>query len=175
MESIIIGGGCFWCLEAVFRGVRGVEHVENGYSGGKTPNPDYEAVCTGETGHAEVIKVTFDPKVIDIQTVFTIFFGIHDPTTLNRQGPDRGTQYRSIILYEDDRQKELAEAAKLEAQRYWENPIVTEIVPLGDYFKAEDYHQNYFNLNGSESYCQFVIRPKVEKFEKVFKNKLKKH
>jgi len=173
METIIIGGGCFWCLEAVFRGVKGVDNVENGYSGGTTINPDYEAVCTGETGHAEVIKITFNPKEIDLQTILTIFFGIHDPTTLNRQGPDRGTQYRSIILYGDDKQKEIAEHSKLEAQRFWEDPIVTEIVPLKEYFKAEDYHQNYFETHPEMSYCQIIINPKLKHFKETFKQYLK--
>jgi len=173
METIIVGGGCFWCLEAVFRGVKGVVHVENGYSGGTVANPDYESVCTGQTGHAEVVKIHFDTKGINLSTILTIFFGIHDPTTPNRQGPDRGTQYRSIILYADDKQKEIADASKLEAQRFWEDPIVTEIVPLREYYKAEDYHQNYFETHPEMSYCQIIINPKLKHFKETFKQYLK--
>ena len=173
MNSIVLGGGCFWCLDAVFSNVKGVEEVVCGYSGGSAENPTYEAVCSGTTGHAEVIKISFDPKIITLETIFEIFWGIHDPTTLNRQGPDKGTQYRSIILFSDESQKLLATSSMLEAQRYWDNKIVTEITQLEAFYKAEEYHQDYFLHNPEMAYCQIIINPKLEHFKKEFKRYLK--
>ena len=160
-----LAGGCFWCLEAVFEQLRGVEKVESGYSGGHLANPSYQQVCTDTTGHAEVVQVTFDPAVISFREILEIFFGIHDPTTLNRQGADVGTQYRSIILYLNDEQKQIAEKAKAVAQKDWSDPIVTEIVPLKHFYAAEDYHQDYFAKNPTQGYCQLVVNPKVKKFQ----------
>ena len=170
------GEGCFWCSEAVFQRLKGVVKVESGYSGGYVPNPTYEAVCTGKTGHAEVIQVTYDPSIISYTQLLRVFWNTHDPTTLNRQGNDLGTQYRSIILYHDEEQKELAERYKheLDSAKVWNEPVVTEIVPFKKFYKAEDYHQNYYNQHGNQPYCSFVITPKVEKFEKVFADMLKK-
>lgn len=170
------GEGCFWCTEAVFQRLNGVIKVESGYSGGTVPNPTYEAVCTGKTGHAEVSQITFDPSVISFKELLYVFFKTHDPTTLNRQGADVGTQYRSVIFYHDDEQKKISESVKqeLEAAKIWDQPIVTEISPFKKFYKAEDYHQNYYNNNSNQPYCSFVITPKLEKFEKVFKDKLKK-
>ena len=170
------GEGCFWCTEAVFQRLNGVVKVESGYSGGTVPNPTYDAVCTGKTGHAEATQITFDPKIISFKELLEVFWKTHDPTTLNRQGADVGTQYRSVIFYHNDEQKKLAEEykQKLEAEKIWKDPIVTEISPFKNFYKAEDYHQDYYNRNGSQPYCTFVITPKIEKFEKVFKNKLKK-
>ena len=170
------GSGCFWCTEAVFQNVEGVEKVESGYSGGKVKNPSYKEVCTGETGHAEVIQLTYDPKKVTFDELLEMFWKTHDPTTLNRQGNDVGTQYRSVIYYHSDEQKQLAESYKKELDQSgaFDSPIVTEISPAVEFYKAEDYHQNYFNLNGNAPYCSYVIQPKVEKFKKVFKDKLKK-
>lgn len=170
------GEGCFWCTEAVFQRLKGVIKVESGYSGGNVPNPTYEAVCTGKTGHAEVTQITYDPSIITYTQLLRVFWNTHDPTTLNRQGNDVGTQYRSIILYHNEEQKELAERYKheLDSAKVWSSPIVTEIVPFKKFYKAEDYHQDYYNLHGSQPYCTFVITPKVEKFEKVFADMLKK-
>jgi len=169
------GGGCFWCTEAVFQQLKGVEKVVSGYSGGTVKNPTYKQVCTGETGHAEVIQVTYNPDVIPFESLLEVFFSTHDPTTLNRQGADIGTQYRSVIFYEDADQKRIAEEiiAKLNAAKIYSSPIVTQIAPLGDFYSAEDYHQNYFAENGAQPYCRAVIQPKVEKFRKVFQAKLK--
>lgn len=176
LKKATFGSGCFWCTEAVFLDVKGVSKVESGYSGGKVKNPSYEAVCTGNTGHAEVVQITYDPKVVTFGELLEIFWNTHDPTTLNRQGADHGTQYRSVVFYADDEQKNTAEQYKqqLEASHVFKNPIVTEISPLINFYKAEDYHQNYFALNPEAGYCQYVIRPKVEKFKKQFSAKLRK-
>ena len=169
------GSGCFWCTEAIFQNVDGVLKVESGYSGGKVKNPTYKEVCSGLTGHAEVIQLTYDPSEITYDELLEIFWQTHDPTTLNRQGADVGTQYRSVVFYHDDEQKKLAESykAKLNAAGAFNDPIVTEISPYTVFYKAEDYHQNYYNLNGNAPYCSFVIKPKLEKFKKVFAEKLK--
>jgi len=165
-ETAVLGGGCFWCTEAEFQMLPGVKSVASGYSGGTTENPTYKQVCTGETGHAEVIQVEFDPKVVSYEKILETFWEAHDPTTLNRQGNDSGTQYRSIILYNSEAQRVAAEKSKAEAQKHSKRPIVTEIVPLKQFYKAEGYHQNYFRNNPNQPYCQVVIQPKVEKFEK---------
>lgn len=163
LETATIGGGCFWCAEAVFQRIPGVKSVVSGFAGGTTENPSYEQVCTGATGHAEVIQIHFDPAVLSYDKLLEVFWEAHDPTTLNRQGNDHGTQYRSIILYSDDAQKAAAEKSKKEAQAHFNSPIVTEIVPLKHFYAAEDYHQNYYNLHQNQSYCQFVIGPKLHK------------
>jgi peptide-methionine (S)-S-oxide reductase len=162
-ELATFGGGCFWCTEAVLQRIEGVLSVTSGYSGGSEPNPTYEEVCTGATGHAEVVQVAFDPSMISYEEILDIFWQAHDPTTLNRQGADAGKQYRSIILYSDDAQKAAAEKSKDKAQRKLQDPIVTEITPLVKFFKAEDYHQNYYNTNTSAGYCRAVISPKLKK------------
>jgi peptide-methionine (S)-S-oxide reductase len=169
------GAGCFWCTEAVFLSVKGVTKVESGYSGGKVKNPTYREVCSGLTGHAEVTQITFDPKVVSFEDLLEIFWNTHDPTTLNKQGADEGTQYRSAVFYHNEEQKKVAEAYRkqLEDAHTFKNPIVTEISPLTNYYPAEDYHQNYYALNPNQGYCQYVIRPKVEKFRKQFGAKLK--
>ncbi|MDX2197199.1 MAG: peptide-methionine (S)-S-oxide reductase MsrA [Cytophagales bacterium] len=174
-ELATFGSGCFWCTEAVFQDVRGVIKAESGYSGGAKPNPTYKEVCSGTTGHAEVIQITYDPKIISYEQLLEIFWKTHDPTTLNRQGNDEGTQYRSVIYYHNDAQKNLALKYKkeLDASGAWDKPIVTEISMYKDFYKAEDYHQNYYNDNGSQPYCVYVIKPKIDKFKKVFKDKLK--
>lgn len=172
-EMATLGGGCFWCLEAIYQDVRGVERVISGYTGGTVANPSYREVCTGTTGHAEVTQVVFDPQIISFTEILDIFWRIHDPTTLNRQGADVGTQYRSAVFYHNDTQKEIAEQSKQEAASLWADPIVTEIVPLGEFYAAEDYHQNYFNENPYQPYCQIVVDPKVRKFKKAFAAKLK--
>ena len=159
------GGGCFWCMEAVFQRVPGIIHSVSGYSGGKTENPTYEDVCSHGTGHAEVIQVEFDPAVISYGKVLEIFFESHDPTTLNRQGADEGDQYRSVIFYHDDAQQKAAAHAKIAAQAQYQDPIVTEIVPLKRFWRAEDYHQDYFNQHPGQGYCTFVIKPKVKKLQ----------
>jgi len=163
LETATFGGGCFWCGEAVFQRIPGVKSVVSGFAGGTTANPSYEEVCTGRTGHAECIQIKFDPAVISYRKLMEVFFEEHDPTTLNRQGADHGTQYRSIVLYANDEQKKVAEEVKAEAAKNYKNPIVTQIVPLTAFYPAEDYHQNYYNLNKDEPYCQFVIRPKLRK------------
>lgn len=165
IETATLGGGCFWCLEAAFLDVSGVESVVSGYAGGQVPDPDYRQVCTGTTGHAEVVRVTFDPEVIDFRTLLEVFFTIHDPTTPNRQGADVGTQYRSVIFYHDDAQRQVAEAlvAALDAQGLWRDPIVTEISPVPDFYPAETYHQDYYRRNPVQGYCQVVIAPKLAK------------
>jgi peptide-methionine (S)-S-oxide reductase len=174
-EVATLGGGCFWCLEAVFEQVRGVTKVESGYAGGTTPDPTYKQVCTGATGHAEVVQVTFDPGVISYREILDVFFGIHDPTTPNRQGVDVGTQYRSAIFYHSSQQQRVAEEriAALNAEKIWSAPIVTEVVPFREFFKAEDYHQGYFRANSGQPYCQAVVSPKVAKFRKHFAANLK--
>jgi peptide-methionine (S)-S-oxide reductase len=174
-EIASFGGGCFWCTEAIFERVKGVQKVESGYAGGTVPNPDYEMVSTGRTGHAEVVQITFDPEQVSYLELLEIFFKTHDPTTLNRQGADVGTQYRSIILYHSEQQKELALKIikKLDSERIWNDPIVTEVKPFKVFYSAEAYHQEYFENNPNQGYCRLVITPKVEKFEKIFKEKLK--
>ena len=169
------GSGCFWCSEAVFEMVYGVTRVIPGYAGGQAMNPSYEEVCTGETGHAEVVQITFNPDIISYQELLKIFWRTHDPTTLNRQGNDTGTQYRSIIFYHNENQKQIAEKYKIELDNSgaWDNPVVTEIVSLNNFFEAEYYHHNYFKNNPEQAYCSFVIAPKIEKFEKAFKEMLK--
>lgn len=175
-EVATLGGGCFWCLEAVYDQLRGVEDVVSGYSGGHVPNPTYEQVCTGTTGHAEVVQVTFDPQVISFREILQVFFAIHDPTTLNRQGADVGTQYRSAIFYHSLEQKAVAEQiiAELNAARLWPQPIVTEVTPFTAFYPAEAYHQEYFVRNPGQGYCAFVVAPKVAKFRKEFTAKLKR-
>lgn len=175
LDTATFGSGCFWCSEAIFKRVKGVHKVISGYSGGTTENPTYEQVCTGKTGHAEVCQILFDPSVVTFTDLLKIFWKTHDPTTLNRQGADEGTQYRSVIFYHSEEQKKLAEHYKseLDLSGAWENPIVTEISPFTKFYSAEAYHQNYFANNPTQGYCSFVIAPKVEKFEKVFKEKLK--
>jgi peptide-methionine (S)-S-oxide reductase len=165
------GGGCFWCIEAVFQRIDGVTSVASGYAGGKTENPTYKEVCSGETGHAEVLQIEFDPKKLSYDKLLEVFWLAHDPTTLNRQGNDAGTQYRSIILYHDEGQKAAAEKSKKAAQAQFDSPIVTEITPLKKFYKAEGYHQNYYNNNPNVPYCAFVIRPKLKKVL----DKLSKH
>jgi len=166
-DTAVLGGGCFWCLDAVFRELEGVVGVESGYAGGTTLSPSYEAVCSGRTGHAEVVRVTFDPQRVSFADLLRVFFTIHDPTTLNRQGNDVGTQYRSIILYHNDAQKAAAEKSMKEAQKELSRPIVTQIEPLKKFYPAEDYHQDYFRNNPNQGYCQMVVRPKVEKTKKL--------
>ncbi len=175
LQKATFGGGCFWCTEAFFLDLKGVTKVESGYSGGKVKNPSYREVCTGTTGHAEVIQITYDPAVVSYSDLLEVFWNTHDPTTLNKQGADEGTQYRSAVFYHDEEQKKTAEAYKkqLETSHVYSRPIVTEITPLTNFYVAEDYHQNYFALNQNAGYCQYVIRPKVEKFKKQFKAKLK--
>src|SRR5471032_9719 len=166
-EIADLGGGCFWCMEAVFERLPGVVSVTSGFAGGTTENPTYQEVCTETTGHAEVTEVQFDPSIISYAKLLEVFWQAHDPTTLNRQGADVGTSYRSIILYRDEKQELLAEKSKLEAQKDFKNPIVTEIAPLKKFYKAEDYHQQYFDNNSNQGYCQVVIAPKLEKLEKA--------
>jgi peptide-methionine (S)-S-oxide reductase len=170
-----LGGGCFWCLEAVFEQLRGVDKVESGYAGGTMPNPSYQQVCTGTTGHAEVVQITFDPAVISFREILEVFFATHDPTTRNRQGPDVGSQYRSAVFYHSPEQKQTAERviAELNAAGIWNAPIVTEVTPLEKFYRAEDYHQGYFRQNPGQGYCQAVVGPKVAKFRKQYAAKLK--
>lgn len=172
-QQITLGGGCFWCLEAIYQDVIGVEKVQSGYAGGQVQNPSYRAVCTGKTGHAEVTQITFDADQISLEDLFTIFWKIHDPTTLNRQGNDVGTQYRSVIYCHDEAQLALAGASKAEAAALYPNPIVTEIALLPTFYPAEEYHDNYYRDNGNQPYCRAVIDPKVRKFRKSFQDKLK--
>jgi peptide-methionine (S)-S-oxide reductase len=176
METATFGSGCFWCTEAVFQQLKGVSSVVPGYSGGHVVNPTYQQVCTGRTGHAEVCQIQFDPEQISFEELLEVFFNTHDPTTLNRQGNDVGAQYRSVIFYHSDEQQKTAEKVKAELDRSgkWKNPIVTEIVPFEEFYKAEDYHQNYFRDNPDQGYCRLVIAPKLDKFEKVFKLKIGK-
>jgi peptide-methionine (S)-S-oxide reductase len=174
-ETLTLGGGCFWCLEAVFTELKGVTSVESGYAGGHVANPSYEQVSSGSTGHAEVVQITFDPKVVDRSTVLRAFFTIHDPTTLNRQGADAGEQYRSVAFYRNEEQKAAIEKAIKETadSHEWSGTIVTQVVPFTQFYKAENYHQEYFKLHGSEPYCSLVIAPKVAKFRKIFHDQLK--
>ncbi|WP_286965819.1 peptide-methionine (S)-S-oxide reductase MsrA [Flavobacterium sp. UBA4854] len=177
LETITLGGGCYWCVEAVYENLDGVKSVVSGFSGGNVANPTYEEVCTGETGHAEVVQITYDKTVTDINEIFKVFFTVHDPTTLNRQGADVGTQYRSVIFYRNDEQKKAAQSiiADLNKAKVYNSPIVTKVEPFKVFYKAEDYHQNYYANNKNQPYCKMVIQPKIEKFEKVFKDKLKKN
>jgi len=168
-ELATVGGGCFWCTEALFQMLPGVKSVTSGYAGGHTENPTYKQVCEGITGHAEVIQIEFDPQKVSYEKILETFWEAHDPTTLNRQGADTGTQYRSIILYHSPAQKAAAEKSKTAAQKDFSQPIVTEIVPLTKFYKGEDYHQNYYRTNPNQGYCRAVIQPKVEKFEKKLK------
>jgi peptide-methionine (S)-S-oxide reductase len=172
-ETAVLGGGCFWCIEAVYLEVRGVTAVESGYTGGHQPNPTYEQVCTGSTGHAEVVKLEFDPAVITYRDILEIFFTIHDPTTLNRQGNDVGTQYRSVIYYQSPEQEATARQVMAEMAVVWDAPIVTELSPPQPYYRAEDYHQNYFAQHPLQGYCAFVVEPKVAKFRKMHGSRLK--
>jgi peptide-methionine (S)-S-oxide reductase len=175
-QTTTLAGGCFWCLEAVFDDLQGVLSVESGYAGGQTPNPTYQDVCNGTTGHAEVVRIKFDPDLLPFNDLLRVFFSIHDPTSLNRQGADVGTQYRSAIYYHDESQKQDAEEiiAELQAAQLWPNPIVTEVSPLTNYYPAEDYHQEYFANNPNQPYCAAVVAPKVAKFRKQFLERLKK-
>lgn len=174
-DTATLAGGCFWCIEAVYQLLDGVELVESGYCNGSVKNPSYKEVCTGTTGHAEACRITFDPSVVSYEEILQVFFASHDPTTLNRQGNDVGTQYRSGIYYHDEDQKRIATAyiEQLTATRTWPDPIVTEVVAAETFYKAEDYHQNYYAQNGTQPYCAFVVRPKVEKFMKQFKDKMR--
>ena len=174
-ESIVLGGGCFWCTEAVFKEISGVVEVEPGYAGGNIPNPDYRMVCTGNTGHAEVVLVKFDTEEISLKEILEIFFGTHDPTTLNRQGADFGTQYRSTILYKDEGQKKIAEETikEMTTNKVFKNPIVTTVEPLGEFYPAEDYHHDYYAKNPQAGYCMMVISPKVSKLRKKFSDRMK--
>jgi len=176
LETITLGGGCYWCVEAVYEDLNGVKSVVSGFSGGTVADPTYEEVCTGETGHAEVVQITYDKTITDINEIFKVFFTVHDPTTLNRQGADVGTQYRSVIFYKNDEQKKAAQSiiAELNKAKVYNSPIVTKVEPFKKFYKAEDYHQNYYANNKNQPYCKMVIQPKIEKFEKVFKDKLKK-
>lgn len=176
LDTATFGAGCFWCVEAVFQNLKGVHSVVSGYAGGHVKNPTYEEVCSGTTGHAEVCQIAYDPKQISFEELLEVFWKTHDPTTLNRQGNDRGTQYRSVIFFHTDDQKKLAQHYKdeLDAAHAFDAPIVTEIVPYSTFYKAENYHQDYYNQHGSQPYCMFVIKPKVDKVMKVFKDKLKK-
>lgn len=175
-ELATLGGGCFWCLEAVYLEMKGIEKVASGYCGGAVPNPTYYQVCEGDTGHAEVVQLTFDPQVVSFKDILKVFFTIHDPTTLNRQGADVGTQYRSAIFYHSPEQKVIAEETiqELTAEKIWDNPIVTQIAPLDIFYAAEDYHQEYFANNPYQPYCQYVVAPKVVKFRKYFTENLKR-
>ena len=176
LQKATLAGGCFWCLEAVFDELKGVIAVESGYAGGHVANPSYQAVCTGMTGHAEVVQVTFDPSALDYADLLRVFFTIHDPTTLNRQGADVGTQYRSAIFTHDEEQRAAAEAVirEISESKLWPNPIVTEVTPLDKFYVAENYHQEYFVHNPNQPYCRVVIEPKVAKFRKHFVDRLKK-
>ena len=176
LQTATLAGGCFWCLEAVFDEIKGVAGVESGYAGGRTVNPSYREVCNGDTGHAEVTQIHFDPNIVSYRDLLNVFFAIHDPTSLNRQGADVGTQYRSAIFYHDDEQKRIAEALikDLNSQKIWDNPIVTDVSALEKFYMAEDYHQEYFARNPYQPYCQAVVAPKVAKFRKHFLEMLKK-
>lgn len=168
LEIAVLGGGCFWCLEAVYQQLKGVQQVESGYAGGHVKHPTYEQVCQGDTGHAEVIKLTFDPQVIGFREILEVFFTMHDPTTLNRQGNDSGTQYRSVIYYHSLAQQKLAQHIIAEMALVWDAPVVTELSPVGTYYKAEDEHQNYFQQHPFQGYCALVVAPKLAKFREVF-------
>jgi len=175
LEQATLGGGCFWCTEAVYLELKGVVDVKPGYSGGQVKNPSYEQVCTGTTGHAEVVEITYDADVVSFSQILEVFFMTHDPTTLNRQGNDVGPQYRSVIFYHNENQKEVAEKViKLFGdEKVYDKPIVTKVEPFTAFYEAEDYHQNYYNRNKSQGYCQYIITPKLEKFRKIFKDQLK--
>jgi peptide-methionine (S)-S-oxide reductase len=175
-DTITLGGGCYWCVEAVYENLSGVKSAISGFSGGKTINPSYEEVCSGKTGFVEVVQITYDKNVTSLDEIFKVFFTVHDPTTLNRQGADVGTQYRSVIFYKNEEQKEAAQSIinALNKAKVYDSPIVTAIEPFTKFYKAEDYHQNYYENNKNQPYCKMVIQPKIEKFEKVFKDKLKK-
>ena len=175
LEQATLGGGCFWCLEAVFEQVHGVQHVVSGYSAGQTQDPNYEQICTGQSGHAEVVQITFDPQVVSYQTLLEIFFTIHDPTTLNRQGNDRGTQYRSIILAHDAHQKTIAQAVlqAISSSGIWDAPLVTQLQDLERFYPAEDYHQGYYRGHPNQGYCMLVVAPKVVKFREKYRSLLK--
>lgn len=173
IEKILLGGGCFWCIEAAYRRVKGVLSAVSGYAGGENPNPTYQQICTGATGHAEVVEVTFDSDVISCEEILEIFFTIHDPTTLNAQGADVGTQYRSVIFYYTDAQKECAKSVAAKVKNNFRDPIVTELSEAPEFYKAEGYHQNYYDLNTNQGYCQVVIAPKIAKLESTFQEKLK--
>ena len=174
-QTAVLGGGCFWCLDAVFRGLDGVSSVESGYAGGAQPNPTYESVCGGRTGHAEVVRVTFDPSVISFRDLLTVFFTIHDPTTKDRQGNDVGTQYRSVIFAQSDAQRATAEAVmgEVSAEGLWPAPLVTELAGAAPFYRAEGYHQDYFERNPRQPYCMAVVAPKVAKFRKLYRDRLK--
>ncbi|PKP00669.1 MAG: peptide-methionine (S)-S-oxide reductase [Bacteroidetes bacterium HGW-Bacteroidetes-9] len=174
-DTATFGAGCFWCTEAIFQQLNGVISVESGYSGGERPNPTYDQVCSGATGHAEVTQIVYDPSIISFEELLEVFWKTHDPTTLNRQGADVGTQYRSVIFYHTDEQKQLAESykSKLNTSGAWDNSVITEISPFTAFYKAEDYHQDYYNNNKRQPYCTFVIGPKLDKFEKVFGDRFK--
>jgi peptide-methionine (S)-S-oxide reductase len=176
METITLGGGCFWCLEAVYVEMEGVTSVVSGYMGGRVPDPDYRSVCTGATGHIEVVQVTFDPAITSTREILEVFFAIHDPTSMDRQGNDAGTQYRSAIFYHTQEQYETAQALidELESEKIWSRPIVTEVRPAVEFYPAEDYHQNYFANNPQQPYCSFVVSPKVRKFREKFAAKMRK-
>lgn len=173
-EQATLGGGCFWCTEAAFEQIQGIDSVVSGYAGGTTPNPTYEQVCSGRTGHAEVIRITYDPDVLGFRDVLEIFFTVHDPTTLNRQGADVGTQYRSVIFYHDEEQRRVAEEVirELSDERVWEDPIVTELAPLTEFYPAEAYHQGYYRRNPDQGYCQVVIAPKLAKLRAKYGHRL---
>lgn len=173
-EIATVAGGCFWCLDAVYRGLRGVERVVSGYSGGQVANPTYREICQGDTGHAEVVQITFAPEEVTYEDLLEIFFTIHDPTTRNRQGADIGTQYRSAIFYHSEEQRRTAERVieRLTAEQVWPDPIVTEVAPLSEFYPAEEYHQDYFGRNPGQPYCQVVVAPKVAKFRKAFLDRL---
>jgi peptide-methionine (S)-S-oxide reductase len=172
-EIATLGGGCFWCLEAVYQELKGILEVESGYTGGQVPNPTYAQVCEGKTGHAEVVRLTYDPAIITYREILEVFFTIHDPTTVNRQGNDVGPQYRSVVYYESQDQEETAKQVIAEMANVWDAPIVTELSPAGVYYKAESYHQNYYRDNPLQGYCAFVVAPKLSKFRQTFGDKLK--
>lgn len=176
LESIVLGGGCYWCVEAVYENLNGVQSVVSGFSGGKINNPSYYDVSTGNTGYAEVVQISYDKTITNLDEIFKVFFTVHDPTTLNRQGADIGTQYRSVIFYKNEEQKQAALSIinSLKKAKVYDSPIVTTLEPFTKFYKAEEYHQNYYQNNKNQPYCQMVIQPKIEKFEKVFKNRLKK-
>jgi peptide-methionine (S)-S-oxide reductase len=173
-ELATFGGGCFWCVEAIYQDLKGVDSVVSGYAGGESEHPTYHQICTGTTGHAEVVQTGFDPEVISFADLLEIFWRTHDPTTLNQQGADRGTQYRSVIFYQSEDQKQIAEQSLADTDQsgLWQDPIVTEISPIGVFYEAEDYHQNYYKQNGSQPYCRMVIDPKMSKFREMFGEKI---
>ena len=173
MDTAVLGGGCFWCTEAVFQQIKGITKVESGYTGGAPPNPTYEQICTGKTGHAEVVRLEFDPAVIGYREILEIFFTVHDPTTLNRQGNDTGTQYRSVIYYQSSEQRDIAQQVITCMAGVWDAPIVTELSPAQPFYKAEDYHQDYFNQHPMQGYCAFIVAPKVAKVRSTFAAKVK--